>query len=496
MKKLRRRTFVKTGLLGGLGAAWIGAGKASEPVSKEKAATRPGDPPKKIIIAGAGIAGLCCAYELMKAGHEVTVLEANGRHGGHVFTGRDGLSEGLHADYGADHITKPGYEKFFGYAEQFGLKAIPYPHAEGSEEAYDPEAMKMISGKWYKASSLSDPATLKQLGFNDKETVFLANNRWYDLDDFYLKSYVPQFKNLDTPFGNGLDEMDKIPVSDLFRKAGASPAALNILGGGQTSALYHLWRKAIMASRGIPASEGVTYHLKDGNQEMPNAFAKKLGARVKLQHPVTAIKRSATGITIKYKAYGRPEEMEISGDYFVNAMPLPVLRTIPVTPLLRPEKQYLIDHLSFSSHPFYVFEAESKFWLDDGLKSINMEFEHPDISSIWMETNEADTSRIVLKAYGPGGLSPQRVLAAFRKLYPGKKDTIVNALTFDWTRDKFAPTCEMESFPVGETNKFWPEIMKPDGRMYFVGTYADALSRGMESALRSGVRVAAEINAL
>ena len=251
-----------------------------------------------------------------------------------------------------------------------------------------------------------------------------------------------------------------------------------------------------MASRGIPASEGVTYHLKDGNQEMPNAFAKKLGARVKLQHPVTAIKRSATGITIKYKAYGRPEEMEISGDYFVNAMPLPVLRTIPVTPLLRPEKQYLIDHLSFSSHPFYVFEAESKFWLDDGLKSINMEFEHPDISSIWMETNEADTSRIVLKAYGPGGLSPQRVLAAFRKLYPGKKDTIVNALTFDWTRDKFAPTCEMESFPVGETNKFWPEIMKPDGRMYFVGTYADALSRGMESALRSGVRVAAEINAL
>ncbi len=37
---------------------------------------------KKIIVGGAGIGGLCCAYELMKKGHEVIVLEASGRHGG------------------------------------------------------------------------------------------------------------------------------------------------------------------------------------------------------------------------------------------------------------------------------------------------------------------------------------------------------------------------------------------------------------------------------
>ena len=43
---------------------------------------------KKIIIGGAGISGLCSAYELMKKGHEVFVLEASGRHGGHVFTTR------------------------------------------------------------------------------------------------------------------------------------------------------------------------------------------------------------------------------------------------------------------------------------------------------------------------------------------------------------------------------------------------------------------------
>lgn len=31
---------------------------------------------KRIIIAGAGIGGLCCAYELMERGHDVVVLEA------------------------------------------------------------------------------------------------------------------------------------------------------------------------------------------------------------------------------------------------------------------------------------------------------------------------------------------------------------------------------------------------------------------------------------
>ena len=51
----------------------------------------------------------------------MTVLEASGRYGGHVFTGRDGLSDGLYADFGADHITKPGYERFFEYAKNLIL---------------------------------------------------------------------------------------------------------------------------------------------------------------------------------------------------------------------------------------------------------------------------------------------------------------------------------------------------------------------------------------
>ena len=79
---------------------------------------------KKIIVAGGGIGGLCCGYELMKRGHEVVVLEASGRTGGHVRTIHDPLADGLYADVGAEHFTKPSYDLYWGYVREFNLTPL------------------------------------------------------------------------------------------------------------------------------------------------------------------------------------------------------------------------------------------------------------------------------------------------------------------------------------------------------------------------------------
>jgi monoamine oxidase len=494
-----RRTFLKT-LVAGAGASVIDPGMLaadaaakSEAAAKGAAAAR--SRARKVIIGGAGITGLCCGYELMKAGFDVTILEASGRYGGHVFTGSDGLSDGLYADFGADHITKPGYERLLEYAEEFHIPVVPYPNAEGAWLPYNDDDLRMVGGKPYTNRMLADPGTLTALGFNSREVAFLSRHPWYELQGFYLQRYADRIKDPYHPFGPGLDELDQIPVTAIYRREGASRAAIRFLGDEHVSALYSIWRMAAMKARGIPPSEGEMFRLKGGNEQLPIAFARRLGPRVRLSHPITAIRQRDDGVTVSYREYGYEDERTLDADFFVSCISLTVFRTIPIDPALSPAKQYVVDNLTYESHPFYVFEAASRFWLEDGLRSINMEFDHPDISSIWEVPTELETTRVILKAYGPGGLSPQRVLAAFRQVYPGKRDTIVQALTKDWTQDKLAPNCEMEPFPIGEMHRFWPQILEPEGRIYFAGTYADLLSRGMESCIRSAQRVAREIEA-
>jgi len=84
------------------------AGLAGNPAASS-AAGQSGGASKRVLVLGGGIAGLSCAYELMRLGHNVTVLEATGRTGGHVRTSHDPFADGLYADLGAEHFYYPGY---------------------------------------------------------------------------------------------------------------------------------------------------------------------------------------------------------------------------------------------------------------------------------------------------------------------------------------------------------------------------------------------------
>jgi monoamine oxidase len=485
-----RRTFIKNTVVTGIGATVLGKDIVSgNEKNLEKSSEDDRIPvhgvTKKIIVGGAGLAGLCCAYELMKKGHEVIVLEASGRHGGHVFTVHDGLSDGLYGDFGMEHITKPGYERYWEYTREFDLTVLPYPRRKN--------LLRRINGKFYTEEMLADPVVLKQFGFNEKEVKYLAENPWWDLESLYVKPYLDKFTDEYQPFNVGYDELDKIPFSDIFKKQGASKTALEFLGGNNSSALYELWKDAILHLRGVPLLPDV-FRLKGGNQMLPNAFAKRLGNRVQLSSPILSIKHGVTGVTVTYKQHN--EEKKMSADYFVNCIPLPAFKNIPVEPAMPPEKQYIFENITYDSYQRFVFQASSKFWLEDGL-SINMELNDPDIWSVWQSAEEVDTHRVVVLGTGSGGISPQRALARFRELYPGKKgDTIELAISRDWTKETFSPTCERLPFPIGELHKFWPELMKPHGRIHFAGAYADNLNWGTEAATRSANRVANAIHQL
>jgi monoamine oxidase len=89
---------------------------------------------RRVLIAGAGIAGLCCAYELTKRGYDVTVFEGRARPGGRIETLREGLAPGITAETGATRI--PDTHHFtLGYVNEFGLSLEPF-HSPGGEDLF------------------------------------------------------------------------------------------------------------------------------------------------------------------------------------------------------------------------------------------------------------------------------------------------------------------------------------------------------------------------
>ena len=82
-------------------------------------------PARKVLILGAGMAGLVAAYELSKLGHDVTVLEARTRPGGRVHTLRDPFSDGLYAEAGAARIPD-NHDLTLKYVKEFALQLEPF----------------------------------------------------------------------------------------------------------------------------------------------------------------------------------------------------------------------------------------------------------------------------------------------------------------------------------------------------------------------------------
>jgi monoamine oxidase len=138
---ITRRQFLRRSAL-----AIAGAGLARQQLVHATAARILNGPAKKVLILGAGMAGLVSGYELSKLGHQVTILEARPWPGGRVHTFRDWFQDGLYAEAGAaripdDHDLTLKYVKEFDLPlEPFypaALKAVRFDHGSREEVPID-----------------------------------------------------------------------------------------------------------------------------------------------------------------------------------------------------------------------------------------------------------------------------------------------------------------------------------------------------------------------
>ena len=453
---------------------------------------------KRVIVAGGGIGGLCCAYELMERGHDVTVLEASRRTGGHVKTIRDPLPDGLYADVGAEHFTKHGYEEYWKYVRKFDLPYLPWKRRQ--------DMYRKIDGQWYTEQQLADRATVASFGFNQREIDHILAHGWTDLSTLYFEPYLAKFTDEYQPFGVGLDHLDEVLLGDLLAQDGASDAAIRFVAGGRrstpekpatrddVSALFRLWQAAIQKLRGIPTFVRDVYHLKGGNQLLPDTFAAKLGERVRKNCPVTAIEHNDSGVTVEYEEGGAKKQL--AADYLVVCLSPLLLNAIQVTPAWPEEKNYAISNVAIGMQSRVLLQAKTRFWQGD-VPSINLETGDSKMTLVYETAADVPGERCVLMGSGAPVETPEEALAAFRKFYPGKaQDTIEQCIVHQWWKEE--PTCfgcERLAFRLGELHKMWPHIGTPVGRIYFAGAAYDNMPHGQDAATRTANRVAEAIHA-
>jgi monoamine oxidase len=456
---------------------------------------------KKVIIIGAGLAGLSAAFELSRLGHEVTLLEARLRPGGRVYTLREPFSDGMYAEAGAARIPD-NHQLTLKYIKLFGLTLDPFEPGNLAQVAY-------IRGRRIKIPAGEEaPLTGLPGALTPEERMGSLAGLW----ERYVK---PVFKEMGNPAVTGwppdsLKKYDLVTFAEFLRRQGLSPDAIALMEmpyyKPEDDTISALW--SLREARLLQAQRR-EYKIRGGNDLLPKAFAARLARKIRYGAQVVRIERDASSVSVLCRQGGATNRL--TADYLICAIPLTVLRRIEVSPPFSPEKSRVIEQHSYESAARVFLQTRGLRWRGDGLSGFGFS-DHPE--AIWRPTFNQSSGQMpsgqmggrdILVSY-LSGAQARRVAAMnkeeritstldrFEKIFPGLRENFEGGASVCWDEDEWARGAYAILKP-GEMFSLLPHVARPEGRVHFAGEHASAWPGWMQGALESGNRAAKEINA-
>lgn len=447
--------------------------------------------PKRVIIIGAGLAGLSAAYELTQAGHDAVVLEARTRPGGRVQTLRDPFPEGLYVEAGAARI--PDHHHFTRqYVEHFGLTLDPFKPADLSHVYH-------VRGKRIEVApgqNVNWPYDLTA-----EERALGADG----MRQKYIWSMLGELGDVTDPAWPPpelLKKFDRMNRSELWRNQGASEEAIALLSLGGIDDRVETWSALFMLRNQALNRQLSRYDkIRGGSDLLPKAFAAQLAGKIHYSSPVVKIEQNAHGVKAAFQQVDSYQTL--TADHLICAVPFTVQRDIEVSPAFSVEKQRAMEQLPYLSASKIFLQSKQRFWTSKGLSGFGTT-DLP-IGQVWDVTYKQPGPRGILQAF-PLSLHSRRVtqmtemeriryaLEQVEMLYPGMSAQFEGGVTKCWDEDTWARGASSFYKP-GQFTSLLPHVARPEGRIHFAGEHTSVWIDGwMQGALESGNRVAAEVH--
>jgi monoamine oxidase len=458
---------------------------------------------KKIVILGAGIAGLVACYELRKAGFECTILEARNRPGGRNWTIRDGddvkfadgtlqrcdWKDGGYLNAGPARIPSI-HTLMLGYCQELG---VPLEVEVNTSRSTLMQAEVLNGGK-----AVEQRQVIHDTRGYLAELLSKAINK-HTLDDELCKEDAARLVDFLHAFGD-LNANGKYVGTT---RAGFATSR----GAGPSQSVLHepLKLTELLAadfSKGEFYEEQIDWQATmfqpvGGMDRIPYAFAKSLGSVIHYDCPVTEITTGDSSVTVAYSKSGTPQTL--TADFCICTVPIAILAKTKNN--FSPETQKAFTGMPMTAQYKIAWESP-RFWEKENNIYGGISFLDNTVDLVWYPTDKMfSPTGVLIAGFNlesedlTGKLTPFGTLpstqakfdasrAAVEKLHPGCSHLLTKPIYVSWTKVPYSLGAYANNRHI-VCDEAYAQLNKPEGRTYFAGDYLSHLVAWQEGAVLS-----------
>jgi monoamine oxidase len=449
----------------------------------------------RVVVVGAGLAGLTCAYRLAGSGIIATVYEANTRLGGRCWTRRGDFTQGQIAEHGGELIDQ-SHKAIRHLAQELRLPLDNLLRAEPNGSTI----CLYFDGTAY--SYRDAVRDLKQI--------------WQPLHRDLIEAAYPTLYNNYTPRGAQLDQMSIIDwINQTVPGGMGSPlgqlldVAYNIEYGAESGVqsalnLIYLLGYNSPGQFTVFGQSNEKYHVRGGNDQIITQLASSLGSQIITGHALVALRQNPDGTyTVTFQV--SDQYTDVTADHVVLALPFSILRnSVDLTQAgFSQLKMTAIQELGMGSNSKLNVQFDSRPW---GALGCNGEtYSDRGYQATWDVTRAQPGAAGILVDYTGGHIAdtfgtgtPEQhameFLAQIEPVMPGLSSQWNGLATVDWWAGNPYTRGSYSYWQIGQYTRFAGVEGEPEGNVHFCGEHTSIDSQGyMEGAVETGERAAAEI---